>query len=303
MNPFDLRGPPFLAFYTFLGAVSFGLMILRRRLMEPGGTVEGRLADPGEIAYLRGGPREAVAVSVLSLLERGALKSVSDCVVGSGLLPEGALTPLDDAVHRSTIEPRRVFGLVDDARVAPELDRLRGSLEEKGLLPDAVQKGARWISAIVAIGLMGGVAAMKVNVALARGKHNVGFLIALWVVFTALLLWKASPFRTPRGNRTLADLESLLAHVKRRPPRAKDAADAAYATPDLLMLAAVYGMTSLPWSVRTHHASVIPQAAVPSSGSGTSSSCGAGGTSSCGSGSSCGGGGGGCGGCGGGGGD
>lgn len=299
MNPFDLRGPQFLLFYLGLGVVVLAVMILRRRLMEPGGALRERMADPHVIAYLRGGPAEAVAVAVLSLLERKALEADSGYVHAVPGAPGGALLPLDVEILRVCRDPKKVERLGSEPGVREALDAIRRELREKGLLPDVVQKGARWASALTGIGLLAGVAWTKIDIALARGKTNLGFLVILWIVFTIVMLVKASPKRTPRGNRTLKDLEALLAHVRKNPPRAKDEKglpEPAYATNDLLMLAAVYGMMSLPSPVRQSYENVIPQAALPTHDCSSTSTCGS--SSSCG-GSSCGGGGG-CGGCGGG---
>lgn len=294
MNPFDLRGPEFILFYLALGVTVLAVVILRRRRMEPRGPLRQRLDDPLAIAYLRGGPGAATSVACLGLLERGALKGQSDLLFAPKDARAERVHPLESAILRATASPERYARVVRDPRVREALDLLRRELESLGLLPDLVQKVARWISGLTGILLLLGVAATKVDIALARGKTNLGFLGVLWVVFTILTLWKTSPRRTPRGERALKDLGELLSGVRARPPRAKRVVAGApdYVTNDLLMIAAVYGLTALPSTVQTAYARTLP---TPADASTWSSSCG---SSGCGGGSC---GGGGCGGCGGGG--
>ena len=74
MNPFNLPGPAFLAFYVTFGiALIAGACIYwffrTRRVETP------VLTNPYEIAYLRGGAAEAVRVAVIGLLERNILEA------------------------------------------------------------------------------------------------------------------------------------------------------------------------------------------------------------------------------------
>lgn len=290
MNPFDLRGPEFLLFYLALGAAVLGVVILRRRRMEPRGPLQRRLTDPLAIAYLRGGKGGATSVACLDLFERGALRGQGDLMYARKDARPAPVAPLESAVLRVAAVPARFSQIVRDPRVREALDLLRLDLEKEGLLPDRVQKVSRWLSGLTGIGLLAGVAWTKVDVALGRGKTNLGFLVILWLLFTILLLWKANPRRTPRGQRVLEDLGELLAKTRDHPPRVKG--QTAYVTNDLLLIAAVYGMTALPMSIQNAHARTLPAV-----GDSTSSwgGCGGGG---CGGGGC---GGGGCGGCGGGG--
>src|SRR5215471_4358237 len=73
MNPFDLRGPEFLAFYFFFSLVVIIAIAILRRIAESGDAPKIDLGDPYLIAYLRGGENEALRVSVISLVDRGML--------------------------------------------------------------------------------------------------------------------------------------------------------------------------------------------------------------------------------------
>ena len=74
LNPFNLHGPAFLAFY--IGRMVITLWALKRwlRVFEGrAGTPPPRFDDPYLIAYLRGGVEEAARVATVSLIDRGLL--------------------------------------------------------------------------------------------------------------------------------------------------------------------------------------------------------------------------------------
>ena len=62
MNPFDLRGPEFLVFYTVFGAATLTLVRLLLNRFEADSTTPPIPGDYLEIAYLRGGRNEALRV-------------------------------------------------------------------------------------------------------------------------------------------------------------------------------------------------------------------------------------------------
>ena len=69
MNPFELPGPQFLAFYAVLGAgVLFAVYLLKQRA-EGGEPIRLPSTDPYLIAYLRGGATEAVRLGVTVLVD------------------------------------------------------------------------------------------------------------------------------------------------------------------------------------------------------------------------------------------
>ena len=78
MNPFDLRGPDFLAFYLVFGLAMLAVLWLLRRAGEADTTSHVMLDDYVEIAYLRGGPQEAMRVATLNLVNRGLLEVHGD---------------------------------------------------------------------------------------------------------------------------------------------------------------------------------------------------------------------------------
>lgn len=287
MNPFDLPGPAFLAFYaavTIVAAV-VGRRIVRRAEDEPE-KIE-RISDPYSIALLRGGREEAARTAAVSLMQRGLLQSSGTRLVAA----EGASSadPLESAVlHRPDVV-RKQRWTDDDRRATAERE---ADLVRRGLVPDGPQKLRRWTAGAILAIVLFAIAQTKLGIALARGRTNVGILDVLRVVCPAAACFVVVAGRTtPVGDRTLSHLRTLLSGARNGAgrPGAATTMDPA----ELALLVAVFGASSVPETALPGARSLFVAPAT----TGTTG-CGAG-TSSCGSscGSGCGGGGG-CGGCG-----
>jgi uncharacterized membrane protein YgcG len=178
-------------------------------------------------------------------------------------------------------------------------------LEELGLRPGPAGWARRATLAVLAVALLWGVAWVKVVVALSRGRHNLGFLIALAAVFAVAAVALSRGARTALGQRMLGDFRSLFGQLRARagePQRALSAGE-------LGLVAAVFGTSifsrvAFPEGARLERfgpeGRVEREGRTQAHGSSCGTACGSVAASSCSSGSSCGGGGGG--GCGGGGG-
>ena len=302
-NPFDLRGPEFLLFYFVLGVVVTVVVMLLRHRGEPQGT-SVPLTDYLKIAYLRGGSTEAIRVASIALIDRGLLQLVDAQHVKTAVasLPAG-LQVIEARLLEACRERARASSLLDDTalQVAATAE-CEPQLVRAGLLPDDRLKRAWTELRTLALLFLGSVAALKIVIALSRGRTNIAFLIILSIIFVAIIYLVPNPSRTAAGNAMLADLRTLFGALKTR-------ADVQRHAPgtggnELALLAAVFGATALP-------AVAVPIQTLfrkpePRSKSSRGSSCGSTSGSSCGSssgsscGSSCGGGGcgGGCGGCG-----
>ena len=312
MNPLDLRGPEFLVFYFLFSAAVIGCVILLRRRDEDRGSGKPPLDDPYLVAYLRGGEGEAVRVAALSLLDRGLLTIKSSGSSSPFSAAENRLELTDSRAIESVKRPleKRIleafktpvpisttFELLEST--APCLNYAR-NLEQLGLLPGEEIRERRRIRKQIAIGLLLGVAFLKILIAFSRGRTNVLFLIALAILAAYITARISNPFRTARGEKFLEDVKSLFASIRLR----ADSLRPGGATSDLAWLASAYGLTAVPTLVFPHVSAFFPGKPLRnwgSTGSGDSggffSSCG---STSCGGGG-CGGGGcggGGCGGCG-----
>ena len=303
MNPFDLRGPEFLAFYTLFGAATLAIVRLLLNRFETDSTTRPIPDDYLEIAYLRGGRNEALRVATMNLVNRGLLEVTADDKLHA---PEGAAVTRaakrsERAILERFREPRAAASLFRDAGLSAAVRAdCEPSLERLGLLPDAARRATRRALMAGAVLVLAGIAGIKIQVALSRGRTNILFLIIETVVFCALAYKVTHPFRTPAGTALLGDLDTLFAGLKARAGSLSLGA----APQDFALLVAVFGMSALPpafsFDRLFQKAGRTTQdgggcGAFTGSSCGSSSDSGGGG---CGGGSGCGGGGGGCGGCG-----
>lgn len=315
MNPFDLPGPQFLLFYAALsGVVILLLRLLRhageaqpdtdtpllRRLKHgliglrhaPGPAPKVDLSDAYLIAYLRGGPNEALRVASVSLVDRGLLTARDDgqLVTERSEAVDLVRRPIEKALLERFKVPAAASSIFADPTLAAACEDYERRLVGLGLLPGAAQKAANRRRLVVAVAVLWGVAVLKVAVALGRGRSNVLFLVILTLLAAWLAYRAARLARTARGEALLADLRTLFASLREAAIRPGGA------TQELALLAAVFGLAAIPMPLFPYVRTLYPKAA---SASGSNSSCGASCGASCGS--SCGGGGcgGGCGGCGG----
>ena len=161
------------------------------------------------------------------------------------------------------------------------------TLVRRGLLPSPDQRAVRMRLWLAAGGALTAVAAIKIVIAISRGRSNVGFLVLLGLGFLIATFAATHPRRTSAGNALVGDLRTLFGGLKDRASSLRPQSGGT----DLALLAAVFGVgAALP--VYPEAKKLFPQSGA-SDGGGSSDSSGG---SSCGS--SCGGGGGGCGGCG-----
>lgn len=298
-NPFDLPGPEFLVFYVGLGVVVTLVIAGLRQRSDPAVDTTLPLTDYLKIAYLRGGPEEALRVATVALLDRGLVERVDEHHVKAtaSRMPAG-LQRTEQRVIESCTQPTRASAIVEDTSLQMTVtSECEGQLVRAGLLPDVQAKAARLSLLVGGTFLLGLVALGKIVIAFSRGRTNVGLLVVASLVFAYVLYRVTNPARTSAGEAMLADLRRLFSALKDRA--------ASIGTPsgtnEMALLAAVFGVGSLP--ERGYFEERLfrkPEPRTSSSAWGWGGSCGSAGGSSCGSscGSGCGGGGGGCGGCG-----
>jgi uncharacterized protein (TIGR04222 family) len=286
MNPFDLPGPPFLVFYVcLLAAVVYGALRCRKSL-EAGEPSRLDLSDPYLIAFLRGGPNESLRVAVINLVDRGLLnaKKTKLCRTARAT-PSSAGKAIERAVLDQTSAPVEAASLFNGSGLTSAFSSYQTFLEGERLLPDGSQVLVRFSLFLVTLGIVLGIGVTKLLIALDRGHHNIGFLIALMCIGGGGAAFVCFPRLTEKGRLMLEDLRSLYSRLR---DRAADIQPGG-ATIEAAMLAAVFGLTALPGEAFAYSKTLFPRAS--QAGSSCGSSCGSGG---CGGGC----GGGGCGGCG-----
>ena len=289
MNPLDLRGPAFLAFYVIAFIVAIGVaMTVRSLFRRGGGTISHRQPTLGalELAYLAGGGPRTVQAALVSLAHRGAI-----AVDPKGKIVTKGNTPLPQSAgfEGAIFNIVRLFSPASPARLTAQCSSALRSLEAQLVGAGLVLPGGTRVLAI----MMGYVILLivpilgiaKIGVGLERNRP-VGFLVMALVVSVVVALIVGRPFRrTAEGDRVLKEQSQQHLGLKSKPSDASN---------DQLMLGvALFGPALLAGTALDSFHRPLRQAGSMGDG-GSGSSCGGGG-----GGSSCGGGGG-CGGCGGG---
>jgi uncharacterized protein (TIGR04222 family) len=287
---FDLPGGTFLLLYLLL---CFGLVTvarLLRRLFEPRdpGPV---LDDPYAIAILRGDAPAMTRLATVHLVESGALVAEGERVTLGSPEALGTWHPVEAAIidlvrKRGSIQ---AAAIVDEPDVRAATTSVEADLTTRGLYATPAAAVLRLVTALGGALVLVATGYHKLELAAARGHHNVGFLLLLMLGLPIVAVYRLmKDRRTLAGRRALADLEAMLAHG--------DHNDGS--TRAQLIAAAALGSGAYSQATTTLHARLYPAPPPNVSSDSTwfiGSSC----SSSCGS--SCGGGcGGGCGGCGGG---
>jgi uncharacterized protein (TIGR04222 family) len=299
MNPFTWPGPSFIVFYIIVALIAGAACFVRTRFAG-GRTVPltDLTADPYRIAFLRAGAAETARVAIFNLLDRGILSYDGTAVTVAR--PESAQM-LRRSVERVIVAQvgsgRNIEGLMQDSRIAAACAEYERDLQARQLLPDEEEKRFRRRLAWSAVGLIAGVALVKVVYAMSQGRSNVGFLLVLMVAASLWMVWACRSRYTGSGGRALGSLKSLMARLKGNTARVKAGGE----TNEALLVAAVFGLAALPSQAFPIIDTVFPRLREKSSSSGSScgASCGStSSSSSCSSGGGSCGGGGGCGGCG-----
>jgi uncharacterized protein (TIGR04222 family) len=314
VNVFDLRGPEFLFFYAALSAVALGLLAWWASRQHAREHVRSQLPidDPMLIAFLRGGMPEAIDVAIASLVDRGLLASTGGGILESKSDPSAGSRPMDAALLRVFQTPAKI----GRARLEPEVRRIcagyRTELLSRGLVPGGALPAQDVVVVAATLAGLLAIGALKIFVALERGRHNLGFLVMLMALDVMVAIPIVRGLRMRGVRQALDDLRVLFKDLRGRSKTLQPGR----ATNDLEYLAAVFGAAALPVALFPDRDALFPphtlrNAAMEGVASrqhgatcATATSCGAfsSGASSCGGGGSCGGGsgcgGGGCGGCG-----
>ncbi len=291
-NPFDLRGPEFLAFFFVSSlVVLFTLSAMRKRRETRESFTFDLAQDPYQIAYLRGGSKHLIQTTVFSLLDRKLLKARD--VYLRTVDPksvEAVRRPLEKAILQRYVVEDKAATLFSDPDVASKAEDIGDVLRDRELIPGDKQNSHRLKLFWIGLMLLWGTAGIKIYVAISRGRFNFIFLIILSIV-SAVLLWKMlHKSRTYAGDSELKSLKEMFGRLYKR----RKSLEPYSGANELVLLAALFGLSALPPRA-AEMITPLHLRPVSDSGSGCGSSCGGGSDG----GGSCGGGcGGGCGGCG-----
>jgi uncharacterized protein (TIGR04222 family) len=228
----------------------------------------------------------------LSLIDRGLLKADGERVAAEPHAAEMVRRPVEKAVMAFFARPREAREIFSDAASGATVEEYKRALACEGLLADGAVFRNRMPAVLAALVILVGVSLTKIVIALGRGRHNIGVLVFLTIVFTlwaiATCFWK----RTGAGEAVLRDLSLRFSSLKGRAGSIRPGG----MTNEASLLAAVFGLAALPAVYFPYLGTLFPKAASTADGS-YSGGCGGGdgGSSGCGGGGC----GGGCGGCGG----
>ena len=292
MNPFELTGFSFLGFYLLLGiAAMLAMRAWIKHLETANAPPAQNMTDPYLIAYLRNGENEAMRVATVALLDRGLLVAVGENLTTKNSKAFGVVQrPIEKAILQHFVSPGEGHEVFKNIAAKSACTSYENLLKQQGMIADAGVYLTRLLPALVVLGLLVAVTWTKISIAFSQGRHNVGFLVVLTILFgiIAIVIWCRR--RTARGDEMLSDLRSLFSRLKNRAKSMR----AGGQTNEAALLAAVFGLSALPAASFPFLEKLYPAKARDGSGCGSSSDS----SSSCSSGSSCGGGcgGGGCGG-------
>ena len=244
----NLPGPQFLGLYASVIAATLAACFVSLRFSGGGGSSEAEPLpgdpDPYEIAYLRGGRRAVQSLALLDLAHRGYVRKKA--ATGGIYIRqvEGPPDPLKLSEPLREVfraigageQPWRKLLISSPAREA--IDRLikphETKLGDRFVVLWTTRLQAYLLGAAVVIGLGG----FKLVDALAEGRENIGFLIAMGVGALILLIVVTAGRLNAAGRRYLnrlrvgygGDTELPLAFALSGPAALAGSANAAYAS-------------------------------------------------------------------------
>jgi uncharacterized protein (TIGR04222 family) len=145
MNPFDLSGPPFLAFYAGVAAFVAVAVKLLIDAGEGGAPPALPLGDPYQIAWLRGGTPEAARIAVLALTDRRLLTVSGDNLVNFAPRQSFVREPIERAIlSRCAQSGTPATAVLSDPGVEQACAPYKARLEQMQLVPDAGMRARRY---------------------------------------------------------------------------------------------------------------------------------------------------------------
>ncbi|MET7419682.1 TIGR04222 domain-containing membrane protein [Dactylosporangium sp. NPDC005555] len=214
LDPRDLGGARDLITYVVVVLLAWLVAVaLRAMLRGGGGPALDREPGPEHVAYLTGGPLQALYASVAALRSTGSVQAAGDAIHTGGPAPRGG-GELAAAVHHAARGGMAVRGLPSDPAVRAVLDRTGEQLRGQGaLLSPGRRLAMRLTSVPLFVLAVFGVARFALNLPTGDTPDLSAFVVALLTVFCALaalfagiVLAAMTPIRTRRADRVVHDL-------------------------------------------------------------------------------------------------
>lgn len=214
----------------------------RREMGNPANFMEVA-QDPYRLAYLREGGDATTLLTVFSLLDRGLLEEARGAVRRAHADAEAfARRPIEKAVLSCCKYWVDISIIKHLPPVAATCQTYQDELQTQGLLAEAQTFAERFRPFAVGLVLLIGVALARIGWALAHGRHDVGFLVALALVGAIALAMAWRRRRTGLGDAAIDRLRLLFARLKRRPDELRPGGE----SNDAVLTAALFGMGLLP---------------------------------------------------------
>jgi uncharacterized protein (TIGR04222 family) len=289
-DTWGILGPTFLVNYVFAALIAVVVAGMARRVLSISSIDSGWQPDGEHVAYVAGGPRQAVVAALAGLRAAGAVTSQSKHLSVTGTVAPGP-SALTWAVYQAAQRGARASTLTADPYVRPVLADMHDTLVRRGWLLSASRRAAirmraLFVFAVVAVGVARLIAG-------AANDKPFGFLIITTGVIAVFGLALLNAPRTSRAaQRRLNQMRANNNHLH---PRSAPAL-ATYGAPSAALAVGLFGAAAL-WAYDPAFAEDADLAMrTTSSGDGggsggCGSSSGDSGGSSCGGGGGCGGGG------------
>jgi uncharacterized protein (TIGR04222 family) len=296
----DMYGPHFLILYGSVIIMTLAVCWWALRHFDPTSPLPPPQVpmepDPYEIAYLRGQENEVMLSAVFNLMQRGYLTSGEHIQQAPKPPDSRHLSPLERHLFDWFATPRREISILKTLRpeIANYCAPYEQRLQREQLLMSPAWKNTAWLIVIACALVIIGLGGYKLIVALAKGRHNVGFLIIMGLIALVVLFNIGRPSHlSRRGEAYLRRLQQAFEQLKGQAAKIAEAADQS-----LLLLVGLFGVGVLSGTAYEYYQQLFRRPAESTSGSwwNSGSSCSSSCSSSCGGGGGCGGG---CGGCGG----
>jgi uncharacterized protein (TIGR04222 family) len=214
LDPRSIGGVRELVGYATVMLLAWLIALLLRAMLRSGGGRTGdREPNPEHVAYLTGGPQQAVYAAVAALRSTGSVRAADGRIYAGGPPPHGA-GGLAAAVHHAAQAGLPVTALVTHPAVRAELHRVRDQLRDQDVL---LSPGRRWAMGLTAVPLLVlalvGVARFALSLRADGSPELAAFVLAvitlicaMVALFTSIVVAGRRQIRTRGANRLVRDL-------------------------------------------------------------------------------------------------
>jgi uncharacterized protein (TIGR04222 family) len=224
LDPRNIGGERELVAYAAVVLLAWLIaLLLRAMLRSGGGRARDREPTPEHVAYLTGGPLQAVYAGVAALRSTGSVQAANGRIFASGPLPPGA-GAIAAVVHHAAQVGMPVAALSTHPAVRAELHRAGDRLRSQGVL---LSPGRRWAMGLATVPLfvmaLFGAARLALNLPTDERPEPVAIvlivltvILAMFALFTGIVVAARAQIRTRGATRLVRDLRRRYAFLAPR---------------------------------------------------------------------------------------